>query len=798
MSIKFEKTPYLRAVKEKDNFNSEIKIFNHAKTALHFKYLDVTPQEFNKKYLTIGWFGRKVIALPAAIGSALVKTIYHLAKAIIIGFCKAFSDDGKYSKAQLFYMGRDFQESFGWLVSLFNDRYGQYHIQASKFHKTCYQCFLSGDVYSQSEPLNSNPNPKRNPLTNDIFQPHSSSKPEFPIFSKHPISKKFPVNSSFNLNNSQPKQNPFFPLEDDQLQENLNFENHSSNLKKTYALENELDEELKNISYLNLDNREIEELHVQLAEKYLSIDCVEKALKAIDTYYVDTETKNKFIFKIAQAYHEKGENELAIKTFKELSYSAIKKKNTFFMEVAESYYLKGNLKDALKTIDTHYLDTETKVKFILKTANDNLGKGEIKEAIIAFNKLSYTTTVNEQAAFFEKVAESCYLKSNLGEALDAIDAYYIDTKVKDKFILKITNAYFEKGEIEEAIKAFAKLSSTTTENEKEAFFEKVAESYYLKENLKDAFNKINTYYFNTKTKDKFIYKIANAYLEKGETKEAIQTFEALSSGTKKKEKEAFFEKLAESYYLKDKLQEALNTIDKVVNKTEAKEKFIAKIAKSYFSKGHLVMALQVINKIEHDFKTKSTFLIQLAQSFFSNNNEEKVFSVITIILHDSLKKKMIENGNFDIYHEIINGWIYSEKTVEFFSKLKTECYPQVKNYFVNNNPLAALQEIIKKSTSNATLQDFINLKKKNPFTHGNFEQKEATKSKAASYLALGLDPNKATIEDVKAAYKKFALKFHPDKITRKENETDNAFTARKSLWEKKFLTLTDAYKDIIP
>jgi len=81
----FEKTSYLSAVQERDNLNTESKLFKHTKANLQFTYVDVNAKQFAKKYSDSGWFGRKVIALPEALCSGILKTIYHLAKAIMIG-----------------------------------------------------------------------------------------------------------------------------------------------------------------------------------------------------------------------------------------------------------------------------------------------------------------------------------------------------------------------------------------------------------------------------------------------------------------------------------------------------------------------------------------------------------------------------------------------------------------------------------------------------------------------------------------------------------------------------------------
>jgi len=149
MNVKFEKTHYLQAIRENENLKDDKNIFNYAKQSLKYTYGDVSRQKFNVKYSAEGcWAGRKLIALPAAVWSVVVKALYHLAKAILIGIPKAFFDKGQYLKAQVFYVTRDFQESYGRLTSFFNDRYGQFHVQESQFQKTCYDCFTTNITLS--------------------------------------------------------------------------------------------------------------------------------------------------------------------------------------------------------------------------------------------------------------------------------------------------------------------------------------------------------------------------------------------------------------------------------------------------------------------------------------------------------------------------------------------------------------------------------------------------------------------------------------------------------------------------
>lgn len=87
--------------------------------------------------------GRTIIALPAAIGCATVKPIYHLICAIFSGmFCQ-----GKRAKAHLFHIACDFQMAGGWLITFFVDKPGQYLVQRAWFCKAAYdEHFKSGSI----------------------------------------------------------------------------------------------------------------------------------------------------------------------------------------------------------------------------------------------------------------------------------------------------------------------------------------------------------------------------------------------------------------------------------------------------------------------------------------------------------------------------------------------------------------------------------------------------------------------------------------------------------------------------
>lgn len=136
MGVKFKANAYLAAV----NAKSLDQIKQQAQEKPQFSYGQVTLGKFSQKYRDNGWFGRKIVALPKAAWCGTVKVVYHLALAII-GLLTAPFDQARFFKKQLFSIPRDVQEAVGRAITFFNDRVGQFLVQGSQFHKSCYDCF---------------------------------------------------------------------------------------------------------------------------------------------------------------------------------------------------------------------------------------------------------------------------------------------------------------------------------------------------------------------------------------------------------------------------------------------------------------------------------------------------------------------------------------------------------------------------------------------------------------------------------------------------------------------------------
>lgn len=76
---------------------------------------------YDNTYKPDGWLGRKVVALPLALWCATFQPAYHF-------FTKDRQTYGKCIKA-------DYQEAYGWLITLFSDRLGLYHVDKAHYDR---------------------------------------------------------------------------------------------------------------------------------------------------------------------------------------------------------------------------------------------------------------------------------------------------------------------------------------------------------------------------------------------------------------------------------------------------------------------------------------------------------------------------------------------------------------------------------------------------------------------------------------------------------------------------------------
>ena len=89
------------------------------------------------------WLYRKVIAIPAALWTGVVKAIYHLARSILslMDICGAHSLED--AKIHLYRVARDVQGALGCLIYLIHSKWGLYLIEDSRMQRSYYDSHIA-------------------------------------------------------------------------------------------------------------------------------------------------------------------------------------------------------------------------------------------------------------------------------------------------------------------------------------------------------------------------------------------------------------------------------------------------------------------------------------------------------------------------------------------------------------------------------------------------------------------------------------------------------------------------------
>lgn len=132
--------------------DAQLVSYQHIVTATELKFttecLELSCESYNKIYQPDYWITRKCVAIPKALILSTIKPICHLVKAV----SSTVSGDYQRGKANFFSARRDFKESWGWLVTLVDDKKGSYLVTSACFMKHCYKMCVDQPI-TQDNPL---------------------------------------------------------------------------------------------------------------------------------------------------------------------------------------------------------------------------------------------------------------------------------------------------------------------------------------------------------------------------------------------------------------------------------------------------------------------------------------------------------------------------------------------------------------------------------------------------------------------------------------------------------------------
>lgn len=438
-------------------------ILDFVKDHPQFTYGNTGFSKFANAYKSKGWFARKIIALPAAVWSGGVKTTYHVAKLILTSFGVLIRNavihgsptkqDIRYLKAQGFCIARDLQESFGWLLTLFHDKCGQYHVQESQCHRLCYQHFVNPKTYIQAPQTQ----------TNTQKQPGKTENPK----------------DSSN------------PVQSNAAHDFINY------------METALDAEVARMAPLVPQPYKS---YVLIAKRYLTLDLLDKAhdilKKLVDTSHKEglangirlsfpTSEEKEIRENLVRAYIKLGNRDQAKKILKECKHPS---SNYLYLDVAQSYFNDNHLEEAYNAINQAGCGgtsrTQEQRDFIFKLSEHCFQAGDRKKAV-KFVQANYEPIDQPKVdRFLINVAESYFQEDNLKDAVETImeigTASYNEEAGKDLFLEKVAKNYITvKNDLVQAKEVIAKIVDPIGKAKSMAI---LAESYWKQNDLETAAN----------------------------------------------------------------------------------------------------------------------------------------------------------------------------------------------------------------------------------------------------------------------------------------------------------------------
>jgi len=143
---------------------------------------------------------------------------------------------------------------------------------------------------------------------------------------------------------------------------------------------------------------------------------------------------------------------------------------------------------------------------------------------------------------------------------------------------------------------------------------------------------------NEKIKEPLFVKLAEEYFKKDDLKNALRVIKEIWHDHKTKER--FIVKLAEAHYENDDLEDALRVIKEICHDHKSKEQFIVRLAEAHYENDDLEDALRVIKEICLDHVTKEQFIVRLAEAYYEKDDLEDALRVIKEICLDHETKEL--------------------------------------------------------------------------------------------------------------------------------------------------------------
>jgi uncharacterized protein YutD len=368
------------------------------------------------------------------------------------------------------------------------------------------------------------------------------------------------------------------------------------------------------------------------------------------------------------------------------------------------------------------------------------------------------------------------------------------------FIVLVANSYFLAGDWGNAQEVIIKLVCGHKDDKiiRNNFIVKLAQSWYEAGNYECAFKCIRSLTPWNKQRHAFLMKLFETRLNAIELDLALKVVLAMDDTTQhlSLDRENCLIKLAETCLKERNWNFAAGAINLITHNEKIKVYLTYKLVDSCLEVNDVESAFRAMERFKQpelpELRDKMALVFcKILQSYFGAGDREKSYKCIKRIIYPLLLNELTLNGVGNKYKK---GLIQSDRIKTFCDHLAGICYDEIHIFFDQDNILDEIQHFITHRSSLEAFEDYFNLKDEASDKPSRPEQYPGEND--VFYSRLGLNSSATKIE-IKSKYKTLALQYHPDRLKRYANETDELFEQRKKESGVKFAAISSAYNKII-
>ncbi len=425
------------------------------------------------------------------------------------------------------------------------------------------------------------------------------------------------------------------------------------------------------------------------------------------------------------------------------------------------------------------------------------------------DKLAYIDTLQDSEKSKQAFVTLAELDLELHDRVKVIDAFYkahSTTDAFNSFAHTSAKLFFDSGELERARATAMKLfcgkswhhqKISDVEIQRNSLLFNLAEAYFVQEKYDSVYDCISSIGGRSKHKNHLLMRLGDRYLELENIREALNFYRQIDDKNFGDEREKRLGVLVTHCITAQQWKYAELAIKEIVHDEKAKAQLVSELVSHCRYAGNLDQAFEILGHFTI-FETAAlreeieALYCPIFDTYEKAGDHENAKKCINKLFYLILQNEFSINGVDRAFSKNVNQMA----RIRMFGIFIVEQYlSEIKDAFKtgdNEYVICHLRNIASKYATLEVFKRHFTIKEEDPSSKtSGFSFKRKIGGDDA-YELLGL-PSGASIAEKKKRFNELRLKYHPDKVIKHENESDEAYQKRLDKAIAKFHKVQEAY-----